>query len=188
MTELEYWTRQIVQGRISRREFFGRAAALGVSTALATTLLSQAGVAASPKRGGSAKFGLAHGSTTDSGDPAAYPDTATQIPFWGAMSNSLTIVDAKGDVKPDLAASFESSDKASKWVFRLVKDVTAEDVVASFRHHMGADSKSAIKAVLKQVKELKADDKTTVVVELEGGNADFPYIASDYHLPIMPAK
>jgi len=196
MTELEYWTRQIVQGRISRREFLGRAAALGVSTAMATTLLSQAGVAATPKRGGSAKFGLAHGSTTDSGDPAAYPDTATQIPFWGTMSNSLTVVDAKGNVGPDLAESFESADKAAKWVFKLRKgvtfhngkDVTAEDVIASFRHHMGADTKSAVKSVLASVKDIKADDKNTVIFTLDSGNADFPYLASDYHIPIVPAK
>jgi peptide/nickel transport system substrate-binding protein len=196
MTELEYWTRQAQDGRISRREFMGRAAALGVAAATATSILSKAGVAATPKRGGSAKFGLAHGATTDSGDPAAYPDTGTQIPFWGTMSNSLTIVDAKGDVKPDLAESFEATDKAAKWVFRLTKgvtfhdgkDVTADDVVASFRHHMGKDSKSAVKSVLASVKDIEADDKHTVVFQLEGGNADFPYIASDYHLPIMPAK
>ena len=50
MTELEYWTLQIKKGRISRREFMGRAAALGVTTVLATTILSQAGVAAEPIR------------------------------------------------------------------------------------------------------------------------------------------
>src|SRR5260221_12418968 len=102
MTELEYWPQQIKKGRISRREFMGRAAALGVSTALATTLLSEAGVAQTPKQGGSAKVGLAHGATRDTGDPAAYPDTATQIPFWGAKSNSLTEVDAKGKIQPHL--------------------------------------------------------------------------------------
>jgi hypothetical protein len=36
--------------------------------------------------------------------------------------------------------------------------------------------------------DIKADGKDTVVFTLEGGNADFAYIASDYHLPIMPAK
>ena len=121
MSELDYWTQQIKKGRISRREFMGRAAALGVTTALATTMLAEAGVAAEPKRGGSAKFGLAHGATTDTGDPAAYPDTATQIPFWGAMSNSLTEVDAKGNIQPDLAASFEPADKTATWIFTLRK-------------------------------------------------------------------
>jgi peptide/nickel transport system substrate-binding protein len=138
---------------------------------------------------------LAHGATSDTADPAAYPDTGTQVPFWGAMSNGLTEVDAKGNIQPDLA-TFEPADKAATWVFKLKKGVTfhngkdlvADDVVASFRHHMGADSKSAVKAVLAAVKDIKADGKDTVIFTLDGPNADFPYLTSDYHIPIMPAK
>src|SRR5262249_6157995 len=193
MTELEYWIDQIKRGRISRREFMGRSAALGVSTALATTMLSQAGVAATPKQGGSAKFGLAHGATTDTGDPASFPDTATQVPFGGAMSSYLTEVDPKGNITGDAAESFEPSDKTATWVFKLRKaitfhngkDLTADDVIASYRHHMGKDSKSAVKSVLAAIKDIKADGKSTVVFTLNGGNADFPYIASDYHIPIL---
>jgi len=196
MTELEYWTSQIQKGRISRREFMGRAAALGVTTALATTILSQAGVAAEPKKGGSFKGGLAHGATTDTGDPAAYPDTATQVPFGGGMSSYLTEVDAKGNIVGDAAESFEPADKAATWVFKLRKgvtfhngkDLTADDVIASYRHHMGKDSKSAVKSVLAPIKDIKADGKSTVIFTLDGGNADFPYLASDYHIPILPAN
>ena len=154
MTELEYWTNQIKKGRISRREFMGRAAALGVTTALATTMLSQVGIGAEPKKGGSAKFGLPHGATTDTMDPGNYLDTGTQVPFWGAMSNSLTEVDAKSNIVGDLAETMEPTNDKKKWVFKLRKgltfhngkDVTANDVVASFRHHMGKDSKSAAKS------------------------------------------
>jgi peptide/nickel transport system substrate-binding protein len=193
--ELDYWLQQTAKGRISRREFMGRAAALGVSATLATTLLSEAGVAATPKKGGSAKFGLAHGATTDTGDPAAYPDTATQVPFWGSMSNGLTEVDAKGNITADLCESMEPADGAKKWVFKLRKGVTfhngksltPDDVVASYRHHMGKDSKSAVKSVLAAITDIKADGNN-VVFTLNGGNADFPYIASDYHIPIMPAN
>jgi peptide/nickel transport system substrate-binding protein len=194
MEELEYWTEQVKRGRISRREFMGRAAALGVTTALASTLLAQAGVAAEPKKGGSAKFALAQGSTTDTMDPAAYPDNGTQVPFWGSLSNSLTQVDAKGNITMDLCESMESADAAKTWVCKLRKgvtfhngkDLTANDVVASFRYHMGKDSKSAAKTILDPVTDIKADDKQTVIFKLSGGNADFPYIASDYHIPIMP--
>ena len=112
MTELEYWTQQIKKGRINRREFMGRAAALGATTALATSLLAGAGIAQEGKAGGYAKFGLAHGATTDTLDPANYPDTGTQVPFWGSMSNSLTEVDADGNVQPDLAETMEPSDDA----------------------------------------------------------------------------
>ena len=68
------------------------------------------------------------------------------------------------------------------------KEVTANDVVASFRHHMREDSKSAAKSLLEPIADIKADGKETAVFTLSGGNADFPYIASDYHIPIMPAK
>jgi peptide/nickel transport system substrate-binding protein len=51
---------------------------------------------------------------------------------------------------------------------------------------MGKDSKSAAKSLLEPVAAVKADGPETVVFELKGGNADFPYIASDYHIPIMP--
>ncbi len=196
MTELEYWTQQIAKGKISRREFFGRAAALGVTTALATTLLAEAGVAAEPKNGGSARFGLAHGATTDTLDPAGYPDTGTQVPFWGAMANGLTEVNAKGDITGDLVESMEPADGASKWVFKLRKGVTFHDgksltpadIIASYRHHMGPNSKSAVKSVLAAVTDIKGDGPDTVIFTLNGGNADFPYICSDYHIPIMEAK
>jgi peptide/nickel transport system substrate-binding protein len=153
-------------------------------------------LAQAPKRGGSARFGLAQGATTDALEPGNYVDTATQVPFWGAMSNSLTEVDAKGNIVGDLAESFEPSDDATQWVFKLRKgltfhngrDVTASDVVASFRHHMGPDSKSAAKSLLESITDIQADDKETVIFTLDGGNADFPYIASDYHIAIMPAN
>jgi peptide/nickel transport system substrate-binding protein len=53
---------------------------------------------------------------------------------------------------------------------------------------MGADSKSAAKSLLEPVTDIKADGKETVVFTLAGPNADFPYICSDYHIPIMPGN
>jgi len=196
MKQVEFWCEQLVKGRIGRREFMGRAAALGVTTAMATTMMARAGIAEEGKRGGSAKFGLAHGATTDSLDPGTYPDTGTQVPFWGGMSNSLTEVDAAGNITGDLAEAMEPGDDAKSWIFTLRKgvtfhsgkDLTPADVIASYRHHMGADSKSAAKSLLEQVDDIVADGKDKVIFKLKGANADFPYICSDYHIPIMPAK
>ena len=70
--------------------------------------------------------------------------------------------------------------------FHNGKTVTADDVVASMLHHTKEDSKSAAKSLLKEVTTLKADGAETVIFELSGGNADFPYTVSDYHMPIMP--
>ena len=185
----------IGKGRISRRDFVQLAIAAGL-TAPAAAALYTTTAAAEPKSGGSAKFGLAHGSATDTLDPANWPDTFTQTAFWGALSNSLTQVDAKGEIQPDIAESFEPSDGAKTWVFRIRKGVTfhdgktvtADDVIASLQHHRGPDTKSAAKSLLETIIDIKADGKDQVVFTLKEGNADFPYVVSDYHMPIMPAK
>jgi peptide/nickel transport system substrate-binding protein len=90
----------------------------------------------------------------------------------------------------------EPVDGAKTWRFKLLKGVTfhngksftAEDVIASYRYHMGPNSKSAAKSLLQAVTDIKADGPDTVVFSLTGGNADFHYICSDYHIPILPAK
>ena len=44
-----------------------------------------------------------------------------------------------------------------------------------------------MKGLVQQIKDIKANDKQTVVFALKGANADFPFILSDYRLPIVPA-
>src|SRR5262245_818342 len=182
------------RGKVSRRQFVQLALAAGFTAAAAETLFVKA-ARAEPKKGGSFRMGVGHGATTDSLDPATYPDQFTGTMGWGAIGNSLTEMNAKGEIEPDLAESFEPGDDAKKWIFTIRKgvtfhngkNVTADDVVASYRHHMGKDSKSAAKSILTAVTDLKADgDK--VIFTLDAGNADFPFLASDYHTPIMPAK
>ena len=183
------------KGRVSRRDFIQFALATGVTVAAAETMFVEA-VRAAPKPGGSFKIALGHGATTDSLDPATYPDQFTGIVGWGSIANSLTVVDYKGDIQLDLAESVEHSDDAKQWMFKLRKGVTfhngktvtSNDVVESFRWHMGKDSKSAAKSLLQDVTDIKADGPETTVFTLKSGSADFPYIASDYHIPIMPAK
>ena len=199
MNEVNYKLQQAARlagrGKISRREFTQLALASGLTLAAANTMFAKA-ARAEPKKGGNLRIGLAHGATTDSLDPGLYYDQFTGTAAWGTLSNSLTELDPAGNAVPDLAESFEPSDGAKKWVFKLRsgatfhngKEVTADDVVASYLHHTVKDTKSAAKSLLESVASVKADGKLAVVFELKGGNADFPYIASDYHIPIMPRK
>ncbi|HEY7763589.1 MAG TPA: ABC transporter substrate-binding protein, partial [Aestuariivirgaceae bacterium] len=151
-------------GKISRRDFMQLALAAGVSVPAATSMLTRA-AGAEAKKGGQLRIGVGHGATTDSLDPATYPDQMTGTACWGAASNSLTEIDAKGQVNPDLAESFEPSNGAKKWVFKLRKGVTfhdgrpmkAGDVIASYRHHMGKESRSAAKSILQPISDIKAD-------------------------------
>jgi peptide/nickel transport system substrate-binding protein len=62
----------------------------------------------------------------------------------------------------------------------------AEDVIFSINHHRGKESKSPAKVLVDPITDIKIDGKHTVVVTLREGNADFPYLMSDYHLPIVP--
>lgn len=179
----------------SRRDFLTRTSALGLTLAAASTLAGREAWAQRPKKGGRLRIGLAGGSTTDSLDPATITGLMMLSMSMGQLRNCLVEVDAQSNPIPELAESWEPSADASVWRFNLRQGVAfhngktleAEDVIASFNHHRGKDSKSAAKSLLESVKSIKADGKKTVVFELTEGNADFPFITSDYHLTIQPA-
>ncbi len=187
--------RLAVKDRMSRREFVQLAIASGASAALAQNMFESA-KAAEPKKGGLFRAGVGHGSTTDSLNPATWENIFVGDFGAGLMGDTLVDIDTSNSPTPNLAVSFEPADGAKKWVFKLRKGVefhngkslTADDVIATYNHHRGENSKSAVKSVLKSVTDIKADGPDTVIFNLEAGSADFPYITSDYHLPIFPAK
>ena len=185
----------VATGRISRRGFMQVATAAGIAASTAGSLFSQFAMAAKPKRGGHFRLGLGHGSTSDSTDPATFTDLYMQCVAAGPY-NKLTVVGPDIKLQPELAESWEASIDAATWTFKLRKGVEfhngktmeASDVIASVQHHLGKDSKSAAKGILKAITDIKADGKNTVVFTLREGNADFPYLMSDYHVAILPAK
>lgn len=179
---------------IDRRSFLHGTVATGLAMGMSAGFMIRPALAA-PKKGGKFRIGLSKGSTTDSLDPATYLDYYMAVVGWGCLGNGLTRVDERGAIQGDLAESFEPKDGASTWVFKLRngltfhdgRSVTPKDVIASIRHHTGKDSKSAVKDALADIKDMKEDGPNVVFV-LSGRSADFPYVLSDYHLPIMPAK
>jgi peptide/nickel transport system substrate-binding protein len=182
-------------GRMSRREFVQLLVAAGVTAAVADKLFIAA-TRAQAKQGGSFKMAIGHGATTDTLDPATLANTFTADLANGVYGATLVGIDQKTQAVPNLAESFEPSDGAKKWVFKLRKGLTfhngksvaPQDVVESFNYHRGEASKSAAKSLLSGVTGISADGPETVVFTLSSGSADFPYIASDYHLQILPAK
>jgi peptide/nickel transport system substrate-binding protein len=190
-TRLESWLRD---GKMSRRDFIKKTAALGVAATALPGLLSGEARAATPKKGGKFRLGVSLGDTSKSLDPATFTDDGDAIVNW-CLRNNLVEVDYQGNAQPELAESWEYSKDLKTWVFNLRKGVEfhngktmdSADVVDSIRYHSGSDSKSASKAVLKSVKEIKPDGKDKVVFELDGGSADFPYILADLRLLILPA-
>ena len=195
MEKLGKLKRMLASGTIDRREFMGRALAAGATVAMASTLASGTLKAAPPKKGGRFRMGMGHGSTTDSLDPATFENGYIQVIGYG-LRGHLTEVSNTGELIPDLAESWEATPDAKTWTFKMRqgvefhngKTLDAADVVASINHHRGEDSKSAAKPIVDPIVDIKADGKNTVVMTLEAGNADFPFIVGDYHLAMMPAK
>src|SRR5262245_5213021 len=156
MTEFELKLQSAAQlaakGRVSRRDFVQLALAAGLTATGANAMFVRA-VRAEPKKGGTLKIGIGESAATDSLDPSTYFNQFTGTALQGTLSNCLTEIDSKGNVVPDLAESFEPSDGARKWVFKLRKGstfhngktVSADDVVASVRHHTVEGTPSNLK-------------------------------------------
>ncbi|WP_259779546.1 ABC transporter substrate-binding protein [Aestuariispira ectoiniformans] len=178
---------------INRRQLLAgtAAASLALGTGLGFAPKAQA---AEPKKGGHFRLALSGGATADSMDPATY--AAGPVVFAAlAICNNLTEVDENGNAIPELAESWEASGDAKTWTFKLRQGIkfhngkvmTSEDVIASFNHHRGKDSKSGAKSLLAGIKDIRADGDSAVVFELAEGNADFPFVPADYHLEIFPS-
>jgi peptide/nickel transport system substrate-binding protein len=193
MSQLQKLEQLLTEGKITRREFIARVSALGLAAAVSPALLASKVEAAKPKKGGRVILGSAGGSTTDSMDPGTLAHTMPQT-VNQCIRSHLVEVNYKGEAIPELAKSWEASKDAITWTFKLRKGVEfhngktmdADDVVYSVNEHRGPDTKSAAKGVAEAITNVKADGKYTVIFTLKEGNADFPFIASDYHIPIIP--
>lgn len=172
---------------VERRRLLLATAATG---ALAMTGPSLA--QSTPKKGGTLRLGMAGGSPSDSLDPRTYADSipiAYSLMIW----NMLVEIDAKGNAVPELAESWESKPGAIEWTFNIRKGITfgsgksldADDVIYSINLHRG-ETKSAAKPLLAAIKTLSKTGSHQIKVELNAGNADLPYVFSDYHLIIVP--
>ena len=190
--QLNHMASQVAAGKMNRREFMGMAAALGISTALASTMFSGAAHAAGPVKGGTIRVGIQGGGSSDSLDPAVAANaTATQVlRLW---AEPLLELNPEGGLWPRLAESFEASADARVWTFKIRSGVnfsngqtmTADDVMATIERHSGEDTKSGALGLLRSIKDMRTDgDK--FIIELDKPNADLPYLLTDYHLLIQP--
>lgn len=192
MESIDKLTRLFAAGKLSRREFIARMSAMGAAAMLPGFLSSRPAFAA-PKKGGRLRMGLPGAETGDTIDPAQITNLMPETLGW-ILRNCLVEIDHNSQAIPELATSWDSTPDAKTWTFKLRegvefhngKTMDAEDVLFSIRHHMGKDSKSPAKVIVDEIEELKADGPNTVVFTLKSGNADFPYLMSDYHLTIMP--
>jgi peptide/nickel transport system substrate-binding protein len=216
-SELEnHYIDELVAGRLGRREFLRRGAALGMSAGVMGAVLSACGGA--NKTGGAATSSTT-GATTSSSAPAAKGGTmklASQVPS-GAI-NPLTVSDAGGlcmlamtgefltfdnnqalQLQPMLATSWKASAGGKVWTFKIRQGVkfhdgsplTADDVVWTIQQL--ADKKNASNALstfegVITPAGVRKVDSHTVEFHLEAANGNFPYLVStdNYNAIIVP--
>lgn len=180
--------------RLNRRGFMEGALATGATVAAASTLWSTQVAAQTPKKGGTFRVGVHDGNTADSLDPGT-TESVYMIQLSHATRSYLTLITNTNELGGDIATSWSASDDASEWTFKLASGVTfhsgramtAQDVVDSLNFHRGENTTSAAKALLTDVTDIKAEGDDTVVITLSSGNADLPFLVSDYHLVILPS-
>ncbi|MGR6466475.1 ABC transporter substrate-binding protein [Rhizobium sp. PAMB 3182] len=192
MDELRYLSGLVAKGRLSRRDFLGRSAALGVGLVAAGTLLTDGARAEGPVRGGTIKLGMQGGASTDSLDPGLATNQVTAMVnhLWG---ETLVWLAPDGTPTPVLAEEWSASPDAKTWTFKIRKGVqfhdgstlTPADVVATIERHSDKAAKSGALGILKGIETVKADGDT-VVFTLAEANADMPFLMIDYHLVIQP--
>ncbi len=180
------------KGSISRRSFMNYSMAAGMTATAATGLWTTKAQAA-PKRGGTFRIAQYDGNTGDSHDPGLYESNA-EILLSHTFRSFLTMINTDGTLGPDVASEWSATPDASEWTFKLNPratfhsgaKVTAEDVVASMNFHRGEETTSTAKSLLTSVVDIVADDEQTVTFKMDAGNADLPWLMTDYHLVILP--
>lgn len=179
-------------GGLSRRGFLGRAAAFGTTALVGASILPKGLRAEEPKKGGVLKMGLGGGESTDTLDPglADGPVAFSVNRQWG---DTVVAITPDNQLEPRLAESFSSNADSTEWTLAIrqgVKfhdgtDMTADDVVATFKRHSDENSKSGALGIMKGIKDIKADGNN-VILTMTGPNADLPFLLADYHLVIQP--
>jgi peptide/nickel transport system substrate-binding protein len=146
-------------------------------------------------RGGKLTAGLSGANTSDSWDSRTHSDLFMIACAQGAVFDSLTEIRADGSLVGELAENWEATPDAKTWTFNLRQGVTfhngkpfgADDVIASLQMHLGEESKSAAKPIVENIVEMTKMGDHQVQLTLNAGNADLPYLLSDYHILMYPA-
>ncbi len=137
------------------------------------------GVAEQPRKGGTVTWSV-H-SSPPTLDWHVTSARATEVYVGMYVWEGLTAMDAGYQPQPMLADSWEVSPNGLKWTFHLrkgvlfhnLKEMTSEDVVASFKRYLEVSPR---KSILAPVSDIVATDKYTVEFLLKSPLAMLPYI------------
>jgi peptide/nickel transport system substrate-binding protein len=148
---------------------------------------------ATPKRGGKIVVGsLAAMRQLDphkTNSAEEYPPT-----FW--MYNGLARLRHDGNPEPDLAVDWKPNDDLTRWTVRLRKGVlfhngremTSEDVVASYRRLLDKATASLGRSMLTMIESMSAPDRHTVEFTLNTPYFEFPKALGTIQAKVAPKE
>ncbi|MSO96480.1 MAG: peptide ABC transporter substrate-binding protein [Thermoleophilia bacterium] len=197
---------ELTAGELDREEFLRRGAMFGISAAVLGGALALAGdAAAAPASAARATAGTSGGVARvalvkfgGSIEPFRMAEFGA-LGIVGIPAEYLVFSDENMVANPWLAESWKASANAVTWTFKLRKGVmfhdgtemTADDVVASFKQYTGNEESAALsvyKGVLSPAGVSKVD-KYTVRFKLDIATGGFPYLVSQttYQAPVQKA-
>lgn len=200
-------SRALVEGKLSRRDFIRRAAAMGIFVSGASPLLAACSsddkkpsvspsAQAKGQPGGILRVAEREGSTADLLDPALILTLADSIRI-NNLWDHLTRYGSDFSALPHLAESWEASPDAKDWTFRLVdgaawhdgEPVTADDVVFTFQRLLdpGTGTTQASQIEFMEGADIQAVDPRTVRFQLQQGYVDLPFILAADFTAIVPS-
>ena len=169
-------------GQLSRRDFLAAMSALGVSaTAAGGFLASAKTLAATPRKGGTARVAMNLHGPDDQMDPIVFT-SGIDYTRGRATYNGLIQIRDNMALAPELAEEWSPNQDATEYTFKIRKGVefhdgsplTADDVVWSMNRHLGEDSPSTAKSFFTAVTEWKKVDSHTVKAILSTPDSDLP--------------
>ncbi len=196
MKDIKALQQRFRDGGMNRREFIAATGALGISAAVAESFLTSAGaMAATPKKGGSIVYANNLHGPDDQMDPSLFT-SGIDYARGRATYNSLTQILDDMSLHPELAEEWTANSDVTAYTFKLRKGVefhdgspfTADDVVWTMNRHLGEESPSTGKALVKSVKEWVKVDSHTVRAELESPDSDLPIKLGEKQFKIVKAE
>jgi peptide/nickel transport system substrate-binding protein len=197
---------EFLAGRLTRRDFLRRGAAVGLSMPALGAVLAACGssgtTSSTPKNAGGAKSGatIRAGILVPTGaiDPITIADQGGQDMI-SQTGEYLCLADQQLLLRPVLATSWKPNADASAWTFTIRQGVrfsdgsplTVDDVVYTFKTQCdpknATNALSAFGGVLLPDGVVKSSD-TTVTFNLVSPNGNFPYLCStdNYNMVIVP--
>lgn len=178
---------------IDRRQFLGATAMAGAAAGLSSIpWIGQARAADMPVSGGHLRLGMGGGSTTDGLNPTTYLEWVP-VNIGYQIMNGLVEIDEHNQATPELLLNWEAKPGAAEWIFDVRKDITfsngktldADDIIYSINLHRGKSSSPAA-PTLSAITDIKKLSSNQIQITMSSGNADLPFLLSDYHLLVVP--